>query len=110
VTSGDRDRVRADLARLGLSDHFASIVCGNDVARRKPHPDGLLAALGLLGVGPDEACYVGDSPEDVEMARAAAVFSIGIPGGFPNAEALQAARPDRMLARLAEVGPLVEAA
>jgi phosphoglycolate phosphatase-like HAD superfamily hydrolase len=37
---------------------------------------------------------VGDSPEDVEMARSAGVFSVGIAGGFPNRQALAAASPD----------------
>lgn len=105
VTSGDRLRVHGDLARLGLAGRFDAVVCGNDVARRKPHPEALLAALERLGVAACEACYVGDSPEDVEMARAARVFSIGIPGGFPNAEALAASRPDRLVRSLADVVP-----
>jgi HAD superfamily hydrolase (TIGR01509 family) len=107
VTSGDRDRVHSDLARLGLAARFDAVVCGNDVPRRKPHPDGLIAALAQLGVEAQNACYVGDSPEDVEMARAASVFSIGIPGGFPNAEALAAARPDRLARCLFDVFPLL---
>jgi phosphoglycolate phosphatase-like HAD superfamily hydrolase len=37
---------------------------------------------------------VGDSPEDVEMARGAGVYAVGVPGGFPNREALAASRPD----------------
>jgi phosphoglycolate phosphatase len=45
-------------------------------------------------VAPGEAAYVGDSPEDVKMAQAAGVRAVGVPGGFPNREALAAARPD----------------
>jgi hypothetical protein len=30
----------------------------------------------------------------VEMARAAGVRAVGVPGGFPNREALLASRPD----------------
>ena len=45
---------------------------------------------------------MGDSPEDMEMARAAGAFSVGIPGGFPNEEALAASRPDLLLPSLAE--------
>ena len=43
---------------------------------------------------PEEAAYLGDSPEDVAMARAAGVFAVGIPGGFPNRGALAASEPD----------------
>jgi hypothetical protein len=36
------------------------------------------------------------------MARAAKVFAVAIPGGFPNRDALLAARPDLAVADLAE--------
>ena len=102
VTSGDRERVRGELQRFGLDGHFGAILCGQDVGNRKPHPEGLLRALDRMGVAPGEAAYVGDSPEDVEMARAAGVFSVGIPGGFPNREALVASKPDLLTASLSE--------
>jgi pyrophosphatase PpaX len=92
VTSGTGSRVRRELARLGLD--FPAVVCGEDVARRKPHPDALLAGLAKLEVAPEDAAYVGDAPEDVEMARAAGVFSVGVPGGFPTHHAVRAASPD----------------
>jgi phosphoglycolate phosphatase-like HAD superfamily hydrolase len=47
-----------------------------------------------MGVAAAESAYVGDSPEDVEMARAAGVFAVGIPGAFPNRELLRASTPD----------------
>lgn len=102
VTSGDRRRVEADIARTGLDGLFASLVCGTDLRHKKPHPQGLLLGLGELGVEPREAAYVGDSPEDVEMARAAGALSLGVPGGFPNREALVASRPDVLTDSLAE--------
>jgi phosphoglycolate phosphatase-like HAD superfamily hydrolase len=45
---------------------------------------------------------VGDSPEDVAMAKAAGAFAVGIPGGFPNREALVAAGPDILAPSLGE--------
>jgi phosphoglycolate phosphatase-like HAD superfamily hydrolase len=36
---------------------------------------------------------VGDSPEDVMMARAAGALTVGVPGGFPNRDALERAAP-----------------
>jgi HAD superfamily hydrolase (TIGR01549 family) len=102
VTSGDRQRVIADVARTGLHGRFESLVYGTDVAQRKPHPEGLLRALEELGVATGEAAYVGDSPEDVEMARAAGALALGVPGGFPNREALIASAPDLLAGSLAE--------
>jgi phosphoglycolate phosphatase len=98
VTSGDRSRVSRELAALEVEAYFKTVVYGGDTPTRKPHPEALLLALGRMAVAPERAAYVGDSPEDVEMARAAGVRAVGVPGGFPNREALAASRPD-VLAR-----------
>ncbi|HEX2123492.1 MAG TPA: HAD family hydrolase [Thermoanaerobaculia bacterium] len=102
VTSGGRERVSRELVEHGLDAHIHAAVYGCEVAQKKPHPEGLLLCLERLGVGADEAVYVGDSPEDVEMARAARVRSIAIPGAYPNREALLAAQPDVVVTSLRE--------
>ena len=111
VTSGDRGRVERELAAHGIAEHFGAVVCGSDPVEKKPHPQALLTALERLGIPPGRAAYVGDSPEDVEMARRAGVWSVGIPGGFPNRPALARARPDLMAERLADaIEALIRAA
>lgn len=104
VTSGSRARVPAEVLRLGLGGYFRTIVCGEDVLRKKPDPEGLLRALSVLGAAPQHAAYVGDSPEDVGMAHAAGARAIGLLGGFPNREALRASAPAVLATNLAEVG------
>lgn len=94
VSSGEGERVRGELEAFGIARFFAAVVCAGEAGRKKPHPDPLYLALSRLGVAPSESAYVGDSPEDVEMARAAGAFAVGIPGGFPNREALRKAAPD----------------
>ena len=101
VTSGDRVRVSRELADLGVAGLFEVLVCAEDTVQRKPHPEALLLALERMRVAPGQAVYIGDSPEDVQMAQAAGVRAVGIPGGFPNREALAAARPDLLEATLA---------
>jgi HAD superfamily hydrolase (TIGR01509 family) len=101
VTSGSRSRVTRDVATLGVASFFQRIVCSEDVTNPKPHPEALHKALDDLGAAPGEAAYVGDSPEDVQMARAAGVLSVGIPGGFPNESALRAAAPDLLASDVA---------
>jgi mannitol-1-/sugar-/sorbitol-6-phosphatase len=101
VTSGNRERVQRDLATLGVGAHFQTLVCKEDVAIRKPHPEGLLTALERLECVAAHAVYVGDSPEDITMARAAGVYAVAIPGGFPNREALAAAGADVTLESIA---------
>ena len=94
VSSGDATRVRTEIAALELEPLFKVAVCGGETARRKPHPEPLLVALERIQAEPADCAYVGDSPEDVAMAQAAGAFAIGIPGGFPNREALVASAPD----------------
>lgn len=101
VTSGSRARVVSELDRLSVRDSFQTVVFSEDAREKKPHPEGLLLALERLGVPAAEAAYVGDSPEDVKMARAAGVYSVGIGGRFPNREALAASAPDLLVEDLA---------
>ncbi len=96
VTSGSRARVEPDIARHEFDGIFEVVVCAEDVSRKKPDPEGLLTALDRMGLEPGQTAYVGDSPEDVEMARAAGSLAIAIPGGFPNRAALQASPRDAL--------------
>jgi len=102
VTSGSRVRVESELERFGLAGRFGALVSAEDSPRRKPSPEPLELALSRLSVPARRAACVGDSPEDVEMARAARVFSVAIPGGFPNRDALRGSRPDLWAERLAD--------
>jgi HAD superfamily hydrolase (TIGR01549 family) len=105
VSRGHGARVRRELQGLGLEGFFGAVVCGGETERRKPDPEPLLLALERLAVPPSETGYVGDSPEDVAMAKTAGVFAVGVPGGFPNREALAASRPDLLAKSLAEALP-----
>jgi phosphoglycolate phosphatase len=102
VSSGDGARVRRELDALSLAPLFGAVVCGGETARRKPDPEPLLVALDRLSLPPAEAAYVGDSPEDVTMAKAAGAFSVGVPGGFPNRDALAASAPALLAPSLEE--------
>jgi HAD superfamily hydrolase (TIGR01549 family) len=101
VTSGDRVRVSRELKGLGVAEFFQALVCAEDTAERKPRPEPLLLALDRMRLAPGQAVYIGDSPEDVQMAQAARVRAVGIPGSFPNRESLAAARPDVLAPTLA---------
>jgi HAD superfamily hydrolase (TIGR01509 family) len=94
VSSGDGSRVRREIEELGLARFFGAVVCGGETEGRKPHPEPLLLALRRLGLPAGRTAYVGDSPEDVAMARSAGVVSVGVPGGFPNRKALADSAPD----------------
>ena len=94
VTSGSRPRVAREIEGLGLRGLFGAVISAEDVEKRKPDPEPIVRGLEILAVPAGAAAYVGDSPEDVEMARAAGVYVVGVPGPFPNREELRASRPD----------------
>jgi HAD superfamily hydrolase (TIGR01509 family) len=97
VTSGSRGRVRRQLREFELTRHFSARIYSEDSSRKKPHPAPLQMALRILRAAPEECVYVGDSPQDIEMARRAGVRSIGVLGPFPTAARIRAANPDLLL-------------
>jgi phosphoglycolate phosphatase/pyrophosphatase PpaX len=104
VTSGDRDRVHRQLKEFALWDAFAARVCAGDTVQRKPHPAPLQLALRRMRLDPAEAVYVGDTPEDLQMARSAGVrAAIAVLGPFPTEKRLRAAKPDMLLESIAEL-------
>lgn len=108
VTSGDRARVRRQLRCFGLTTLFSAQVCNEDVGRRKPHPAPLRLALRRLRVAPEVSVYVGDAPEDIEMARRAGVRAVGVLGPFPTHRRLRAAQADALLESIADLPRLLE--
>ena len=103
VTSGDRDRVTRQLREFRLTTLFAARVCSGDTVRKKPHPEPLRLALRQMNLDPSSCVYVGDAPQDVEMARRAGVRAIGVLGPFPMEKRLRAARPQFLIASLDEL-------
>ncbi len=103
VSSGTRSRIRRQLRRFAWTRRFACCICNEDSPRRKPHPSPLLLALARLHLRPTEIIYVGDSPEDVEMARRAGARAVGIYGPFPNHERLRASHPAVLLESIAQL-------
>jgi len=104
VTSGDRDRVHRQLKSFDLWNTFAARVCAADTAQRKPHPAPLKLALRRMRLDPQDTVYVGDAPEDLQMARSAGVrAAIAVLGPFPTEKRLRAAKPDALLESIEEL-------
>jgi HAD superfamily hydrolase (TIGR01549 family) len=108
VTSGDRQRVSRQLRGFELTRIFRARICGGDTPEKKPHPAPLLLALEKLKLRPHECVYVGDTPEDLAMARAAGVRAIAVLGPFPTEKTLRAAKPEFLLKQLQELPALLD--
>lgn len=79
VSSSPHKWVDGYLAKLGIRDAFAAVICGDDVKRVKPAPDLYLLALERLGVAAGEAIALEDSPNGITAAQAAGIFCVAVP-------------------------------
>jgi HAD superfamily hydrolase (TIGR01509 family) len=108
VSSGSRSRVRKQLREHKVSSIFLAKICSEDAPRRKPHPAPLRMALDQLRALPQTSVYIGDAPEDIEMAHRAGVRAIGVLGGSPVPERLSAASPDAMIETIRDLPALLK--
>ena len=87
ASSGNDTEVEHYVKLAELVEVIESRTSKSDVEHSKPSPDVFTAALNLLGVMPQDAIAVGDTPYDVEAAK-----KIGLPtiallcGGFSEDE------------------------
>jgi pyrophosphatase PpaX len=104
VTSKRHPTIELAFAVLPLRDFFDVVVATENTERHKPHPDPVLTALERLGARPEEAAYVGDSPFDVQAARAAGVFAVAVTwGGIHPRERLEREDPDAVVDSVEEL-------
>lgn len=94
VSSGSDCRVKREMEHLGLNELFEVVVCNEHMSNKKPHPEGLETALKRLQLTEAESCYIGDSPEDIEMGKRANVLTVGVRSSYPTSWRLRSAGPD----------------
>jgi HAD superfamily hydrolase (TIGR01509 family) len=108
VSSGSRARVLRQLREHEVAAMFRTKVCSEDAPHRKPHPAPLRMALDRLHLSPKVCVYVGDAPEDIEMAHRAGMRAIGVLGGSPVPERLRGASPDATIKTIRELPALLK--
>jgi len=74
--------VTGHLQRLGLLPYFDCVRARDDVSRVKPDPQLYLDVLADLGVRPEEALALEDSPIGVTAAKLAGVFCVAVPNAL----------------------------
>jgi pyrophosphatase PpaX len=103
VTSKRRTSVEMALKNFpGLRDVVDRFVTLEDTTQHKPNPEPLLRGLELLGGIPKEsAAYIGDSPFDVQAAKAAGLTSVAVSWGAFSEDRLREAEPDYLVPDIA---------
>ena len=75
-TSATRRAATLTLATAYLDRFFSTVICGDDVSKPKPAPEGLQLACRNLGANPAESAYVGDAQVDLACAKAAGAKAV----------------------------------
>lgn len=79
ASSAEASWINRATAELDVTRYFRTIVTGDDVTHRKPHPEGYLLAARRLGIAPDRCVAIEDSQPGIVAAKAAGMKAIAIP-------------------------------
>lgn len=90
ATGKSRRGLRALIDHHGLERHFLSLQTADDHPS-KPHPSMIGAAIAETGADQATTIMIGDTSFDIEMGRAAGVYTIAVSWGYHPVAALQKA-------------------
>ena len=86
-----------------------NVIIGNDnVKKRKPHPEPVLKACKKLKVRPEECIFFGDHPFDMQSAKSAGCFAVGVLTGWGNKTNLKRAGADIIIKDLRSLKKLLK--
>jgi len=83
-----------------MAPFFQVVLGGDNVTRKKPHPEMLFLVLEKLRVRPERALYVGDMTLDVEAGRRAGIKTVAVLTGSSAREELEREKPFKILESL----------
>jgi phosphoglycolate phosphatase-like HAD superfamily hydrolase len=78
VSSAPSEDILDLLRTAGVADLMDVVVSGDDVDRTKPDADLVASALERIGVAPQEALMIGDTPYDIEAGRRSGVGVVAL--------------------------------
>ena len=104
VTAKRRATVALAFETVPIEHLFDVVVAGDETERHKPHPEPLLRALAQAGADAPAAAYVGDSPFDVQAAKAGGLAAVAVTwGGIHTRERLEREAPDHVVDTVEEL-------
>ncbi|VAW89823.1 Phosphoglycolate phosphatase [hydrothermal vent metagenome] len=95
------------LKELGIYDEFETIVCGDSLPEKKPHPLPLLHSAEVMGVKPESSLMIGDSMSDVKAARVAGFGIICMSYGYNHGVDIRDSKPDAVIDSMAQFAEVI---
>jgi HAD superfamily hydrolase (TIGR01549 family) len=110
VTSTQRRYLKIKMRPLensGVAELFDVIITSDDVEKRKPAPDPLIACAEQLDLQPINCVYVGDTAIDMKAGKAACMRTVGVLTGFDDYESLDRENPDAIIDSVQKLGTVI---
>lgn len=85
------------LSGLSVRPRFRTVLGGDSLAEKKPHPLPLRYFMEENGLAARETVIIGDGINDVRAGKAAGVLTVGVTFGVATEEEMAAERPDYII-------------
>jgi pyrophosphatase PpaX len=105
-TTRSNKSMHSTLEHARIMDYFDVIICPEDTANHKPHPEPLLKALQVVDVLPQHAVMVGDSVVDIQAGKNAGTQTVRATYGI-NTDHLHNPEPDAFIDSIEALLPLL---
>jgi pyrophosphatase PpaX len=92
----------------GYSLPYNTLVAGDDVKNKKPHPEAVLKACENLNLNPNDCIFIGDHPFDMLASKSAGCSAVGVLTGWGNRKNLKNAGADYIIKDLRGLKKLIE--
>ena len=79
ASGSDRKVVSNNLESAGISHYFTATLCGDEVTRGKPDPEGYTRVAAMIGYRPEDCYVLEDSPNGILAAYRAGCAPIMVP-------------------------------
>ena len=96
------------LKGIGLEHYFDTVLSGDSLPEKKPHPMPLLHAAKLFGVPVEQVLLIGDSLNDALAARSAGCPVFCVPYGYNHGEPVDGLDVDAVIPNLFEALKLIK--
>ena len=102
-----KHEVKTNLSLLNFKD-FDLVFSLEDYNIKRPMPDGLNMIMKRVNVLPNETIYVGDTVNDIKMAKNAQVISVAVKTGLQSTEDLKKEHPDYLIDDFSKLKELID--
>jgi phosphoglycolate phosphatase len=100
VTNKPKEFLGPILSAFNIEHYFDFVLGGDDLEHKKPYAQSLLYCMSELGFEPRQTLIVGDSRNDIEVARNTDVLAAAINYGYNHGCPIEADQPDYVLSNL----------